>query len=86
MSGQTMAVRIHAPGGPEAAQPEGDSGSKDDNDDVIDAEYEDIDPSGTGSDAATQDFKTNDWATAGSGVAIHRSPPTARGYNCLRCR
>lgn len=35
--------------------------------DSMDAEYEDIDPSSTGSDAASQDFKTNDWATTGSG-------------------
>ena len=35
--------------------------------DALDAEYSDIDPSGTGSDTANQEFKTNDWANAGSG-------------------
>ena len=35
--------------------------------DALDAEYADIDPSGTGSDTANQEFKTNDWANAGSG-------------------
>lgn len=33
----------------------------------IDAEYADIDPSSTGSDSAEQDFRTNDWASAGTG-------------------
>ena len=33
----------------------------------IDAEYEDIDPSSSGSDAAASDYRTNDWASAGPG-------------------
>ena len=33
----------------------------------LDAEYEDIDQSGAGSDAAASDYRTNDWASAGSG-------------------
>ncbi len=37
--------------------------------DAIDAEYEDIDPSSTGSDAANQDYRTNDWANTGAGGA-----------------
>ncbi len=35
--------------------------------DSLDAEYEDIDQSGAGSDAAASDYRTNDWASAGSG-------------------
>ena len=35
--------------------------------DSLDAEYEDIDPSSTGSDAAQQDYRTNDWANTGAG-------------------
>lgn len=33
----------------------------------LDAEYEDIDPGGSGSDGAAADYRTNDWASAGSG-------------------
>ena len=35
--------------------------------DSLDTEYEDIDPGGSGSDAAQNDYRTNDWAGAGSG-------------------
>ena len=35
--------------------------------DSLDTEYEDIDPGGSGSDSAAADYKTNDWASAGSG-------------------
>ena len=35
--------------------------------DSIDAEYEDIDPSSTGSDSANQEYQTNEWANTGSG-------------------
>lgn len=33
----------------------------------LDVEYEDVDPSGTGSDAAYGDYRPNDWASASSG-------------------
>ena len=35
--------------------------------DSLDVEYEDIDPSSSGSDAAAGEYHTNDWAAAGSG-------------------
>ena len=35
--------------------------------DALDAQYEDVDPNGTGSDVGGHDFKTNDWASASSG-------------------
>ncbi|GJL91079.1 RNA polymerase factor sigma-54 [Hyphococcus sp.] len=35
--------------------------------DSLDVEYEDIDPSGTGSDAAYGDYRPNDWTSASSG-------------------
>lgn len=34
---------------------------------AMDARYEDMDPNSAGSDSAAQDYKTNEWANAGSG-------------------
>ncbi|MEQ8934521.1 MAG: RNA polymerase factor sigma-54, partial [Amphiplicatus sp.] len=34
---------------------------------ALDAEYEDIDPHGAGSDSAASDYRVNEWASAGSG-------------------
>lgn len=36
----------------------------------LDAEYEDIDPGSSASDSAASDYRTNDWANAGSGRAF----------------
>ncbi|MEE2691108.1 MAG: RNA polymerase factor sigma-54 [Pseudomonadota bacterium] len=36
---------------------------------ALDAEYEDIDPHSTGSDAAAGDYRVNEWASVGSGQA-----------------
>ncbi len=38
--------------------------------DSLDAEYEDVDQSGSGSDSAASDYRTNDWASAGSGRGL----------------
>jgi len=42
--------------------------------DSLDVEYEDVDPSGTGSDAAYGDYRPNDWASASSGRGFDGDP------------